>query len=533
MTKLYAYGFSFLAILTAAFILDEAAISSLRNSTVPFRDIGKSVSWMGDGKWSGSVLLICSFILALVAKNASDPVIRRHAKLFLTAAVMLFIAGLLSGVAVQLIKHGIGRARPTLFEELGAYNFEPFAFNTKQNSFPSGHSSTIGALTMTGALLLPKYRWLFLAWALIVGVGRIMDGAHYVSDVVAGLTLGASVSFLLLKRLVARHVLPAPNHRKWAAASRCFLRIALKNIPIKDNKVENDIQRLNLIIAVLVISIFSMVIFINRPEIDIAVAGLFFSEESGFWLDHDLVLARLRTVYMYSIYLTLIASCCFWYVGIRCRDAIRINPEIWGFVSTAIFVGPGLVSNSLLKTHWGRARPAQINEFGGSSQYTHALEIADECSRNCSFVSGEGSGIAMLFFIFVALGWPTMRKAPLAWLLPLCTVAVFGIAMRIMKGRHFVSDSVFAILLMALVVLILYRVFEIRKHRNDLTWTALFDDVKVGISYSISPYATKCSLLRDVSRTLSAVVFACAVTGEILKTFLLNSTYTSDYLKSR
>ena len=62
----------------------------------------------------------------------------------------------------------------------------------------------------------------------------------------------------------------------------------------------------------------------------------------------------------------------------------------------AFCFGPGLVVNGVLKAFWGRARPSQILEFGGAAQFTPPVQIADQCARNCSFVSGEASGVTML-----------------------------------------------------------------------------------------------------------------------------------------
>lgn len=37
---------------------------------------------------------------------------------------------------------------------------------------------------------MPRFRWAFLLLALVIGVSRVIVGAHYPSDVAAGLLLG-------------------------------------------------------------------------------------------------------------------------------------------------------------------------------------------------------------------------------------------------------------------------------------------------------------------------------------------------------
>lgn len=515
MTNLQTYVFWFLVLLMVAFIVDEPAISAIRASDLPLNDIGKSVSWLGNSKWSGWALLMFSFVMALIAQNASDPMMRSHAKLLLTAAVMVFIAGLLSGIAVQLLKHGFGRARPGLFDELGAYSFQPFAFSTRLNSFPSGHSSTIGALAMAGALLIPKYRLAFAALALIVGFGRILDGAHYVSDVWSGLVIGAGTTFLLLHCLVEKRVLPPPNSLRWAVAGRSVLQLSKSLFHVPRDPLENDVRRLQMMIGVLILITVASILFISRPEIDIGVSKLFFDEVRGFWLNNDPILQTVRKVFHLSVLTTTLFACLMWYASLRCRDSVQVHPAVWGFGVTSIVVGPGLVANALLKDHWGRARPASVTEFGGEATFTFPFEIANECDRNCSFVSGEGSGIAMLLFVGVALAWPIIRKAPLSWLTPLGLIALFGISMRIMKGRHFASDSVFAVLIMALVVLVLFRTFEIKKHRENITQVSLWHDLRVFQSYLSAPYSESRSVLHDGARALRAVARIGTTAGKV------------------
>src|SRR6202007_2501046 len=102
--------------------------------------------------------------------------------------------------------------------------------------------------------------------------------------------------------------------------------------------------------------------------------------------------------------------------------------------------GPGLVTNAILKDHWGRARPTQITEFGGTKAFTPALVPARQCERNCSFVAGHPA----LGFYLVSFGFlvpPPRRRVVEA--IAIATGALFGAA-RIAQGGHFLSDVVFS-----------------------------------------------------------------------------------------
>jgi lipid A 4'-phosphatase len=101
-------------------------------------------------------------------------------------------------------------------------------------------------------------------------------------------------------------------------------------------------------------------------------------------------------------------------------------------------LGPGLIVNGVLKEHWGRARPFQVQDFGGPALYSSALIPSDQCKGNCSFVSGHASvGFLMMSLAFM------LGKARREWLFAgiLCG-ALVGLG-RMMQGRHFLSDIVF------------------------------------------------------------------------------------------
>lgn len=119
--------------------------------------------------------------------------------------------------------------------------------------------------------------------------------------------------------------------------------------------------------------------------------------------------------------------------------------------ATGFFVlGPGLIVNGALKNGWGRARPADIAEFGGDGVFTQAFHMVGTCTRNCSFVSGEAA-LAMAVALVL---WQVAGRAGLAGPRLAATLAVFVTVtslMRVVTGRHFLSDVVFACLFMAML----------------------------------------------------------------------------------
>lgn len=160
-------------------------------------DFNRMITDFGTFAWMiylSAGLLAATFILRRAANQRSLQ--RRASAARDLAAYFLLTIGSASAL-VHTLKIIVGRARPELFTELGAYSLTPFANSGLYESFPSGHSTAAGAFFGVFAMLLPKLRPLFLILALTIGVSRVIVGAHYPSDVAAGLLLGLWTSVMV------------------------------------------------------------------------------------------------------------------------------------------------------------------------------------------------------------------------------------------------------------------------------------------------------------------------------------------------
>lgn len=100
-----------------------------------------------------------------------------------------------AGLLATLLKIIFGRYRPGEYFAEGEWGFTFFAVGYDLNSFPSGHSAVIGAVAMTLLLGLPRLWPAWLTLALVVGFTRVLTGSHWLSDVIAGLYLGAVTAY--------------------------------------------------------------------------------------------------------------------------------------------------------------------------------------------------------------------------------------------------------------------------------------------------------------------------------------------------
>lgn len=147
------------------------------------------------GKSTG--YLVAFFGLFLFFKYSLRRLIAANRSLFLFAAVAL------SGLTTDLIKPVVGRLRPKLLLEAGLYGFEPLRIGYEYNSFPSGHATTVFALAAALSFFFPRWRLPLFSFAAVVGLSRIIVGAHYLSDVMAGAYVGVMTVFALA--LFCRH----------------------------------------------------------------------------------------------------------------------------------------------------------------------------------------------------------------------------------------------------------------------------------------------------------------------------------------
>lgn len=109
-----------------------------------------------------------------------------------TAGFKTLLAHGLAAIAVQALKHGIGRPRPRLMHADNGLPWRP-SLESGLDSFPSGHTTASFALAMVLAKSFPKIAWLVYGLAGFVAVSRAARGSHFPTDVIAGICLGTIV----------------------------------------------------------------------------------------------------------------------------------------------------------------------------------------------------------------------------------------------------------------------------------------------------------------------------------------------------
>lgn len=171
-----------------------------------YRTAFRSFTDLGKADW----ILLSTGIpcLALLALNADRYAFRLRMAMatVFTYAAFIFYTVAASGVVVVILKWCLGRARPKLYEELGPVYFDFLAFHGRYTSFPSGHSTTVAALATALYFIFPAYRWLIVVAGFWLAFSRVMSGAHFPSDVIAGTLLGITFTFFTVRALARRRI---------------------------------------------------------------------------------------------------------------------------------------------------------------------------------------------------------------------------------------------------------------------------------------------------------------------------------------
>jgi membrane-associated phospholipid phosphatase len=182
------------AIVLSMFFFDQAAIRAV--ARVPVW-VNRAFNDFTDFGLSGWFLVpLGSLILLLAIVDA--PSVARWSRLAMAALVarlgFLFVAIALPGIVQAIVKHQIGRQRPS---DLGPFAFEPFSWQHQFTSLPSGHATTaFGAAVAFGALF-PRLRPLLWTYAILIAVSRVVISTHYPSDVIAGAFVGSFGALLV------------------------------------------------------------------------------------------------------------------------------------------------------------------------------------------------------------------------------------------------------------------------------------------------------------------------------------------------
>ncbi len=172
-----------LVIDTPVAMLAAAVFASAR----PFFEI---VTVPGNSVWTLVPALLIAALAFAVGRLLLPKGVRRAQALRVSALAMFVFAGVgIPGLVSAIVKRLVGRARPYRLDELGAFSFRPFQGGDFV-SFPSGDTTTVFAGAAVVLFFFPRFGWVAVIGAAMVGFARIALSMHFPSDVYGGVLLG-------------------------------------------------------------------------------------------------------------------------------------------------------------------------------------------------------------------------------------------------------------------------------------------------------------------------------------------------------
>ncbi len=404
---------------------------SLNN--VYLKEFFVDITRLGSSAWYFAISIIGFGVVYL--NNRLDFIKIEKQKNISNFFISSFFYILVVGIVTQVLKHIVGRPRPnhTNFEDPFGFNF--FTFDSSFHSFPSGHSSTIFIVCFILVATFPKLKYFFYFLASVIALSRVVVGAHFFTDIIAGAIL-ALISFKIINTVL---------EKRYA-----------------QYKFSNFLPEVNSEIYSYVLFLVISCMFITLgPSIDLYISGLFYYGTQQFALqsfDLTSILFRdilLPLILIYILILPIVGRFTkIEKIFFNYKFSIKEIVLLWSsqIIGVLIFV------NLILKNLWGRARPNDILQLGGKETFSPWFEISNACQTNCSFVSGDASvGFSIIILYLIT-------KKIIFLYVSIVAGLVLGL-IRIMAGGHFLSDIFFAgflIVILNIILFVLYKKYYVK-----------------------------------------------------------------------
>jgi lipid A 4'-phosphatase len=211
---------------------------------------------------------------------------------------------------------------------------------------------------------------------------------------------------------------------------------------------------IKLLAGAFIVGVLATMVFTNWPEIDLTLSRWFYVGGRVFLFDPHIapIASSLRKLFEVVTWTVGIGALLAGIIAVTAkRYIVGLGLAQWLFLPLVLLIGSGLLVNGCMKNYSARPRPIHLLEFGGQDVFTPVFRLG-ECDGNCSFVSGEASSIYALGFAIAMLA---RRRRATLMASAILAGSVIGF-IRIGQGGHFLSDIVFAGVLMAMVVALMY-----------------------------------------------------------------------------
>lgn len=153
--------------------------------------IAVNISGFGRGHFYIVPSLICAYVWW-----------RRRNLVRMRASLLITGTWAVSGLSGLFFKHLFGRSRPSQYFAVQEYGFNWLQSDRPHTSFPSGHTTDVFAIATLLWLMFPKWRPVWMVWALLMALSRLVSQNHYLTDTIAAAALGITVAVCMRRGFI-------------------------------------------------------------------------------------------------------------------------------------------------------------------------------------------------------------------------------------------------------------------------------------------------------------------------------------------
>ena len=220
----------------------------------------------------------------------------------------------------------------------------------------------------------------------------------------------------------------------------------------------------------------ALLLFVDLPKTDLWIVALVYDERAGEWPFASLLFFDALNRHFENVFVIAGAS-----ASLACILAYRLgfgSPQwqrVGVFLLLSLAVGPGLIVNGVFNNAWGRPRPVDTVQFGGTQEFRRITNpgaggAPERGGAGRSFPSGHAAAAfwsTSLFFVARYL-WPQRALLTLGVTVGIGLLVGTG---RILAGRHYPSDVLWAgVIVFSISGLIAYLWLQLprwRAHTNE------------------------------------------------------------------
>lgn len=148
----------------------------------PLQPLSLTLNFLGGGWFATFVVPLAGLVVMLALRRP-------------WGGLFVIVASAASAAGVQVLKSVFGRARP-----------EEMLVISDHGSYPSGHTANAATLAVIAVVLFPRI-WVAIvgaAWVFLMAFSRTQVHAHWFSDTVGGVLVGAGMALIVAAAVTAK-----------------------------------------------------------------------------------------------------------------------------------------------------------------------------------------------------------------------------------------------------------------------------------------------------------------------------------------